>query len=87
MNYTKSAAPLFCRSGNSPGAQADSVAPGKAASSPGGVTSRAPLIIPNFIDTVRMYRREFDLSYEAAKARAIREFDKRRWPHPYQKGK
>ena len=45
------------------------------------------LIIPNFIDTIRMYRREFDLSYEAAKARAIREFDKRRWPHPYQKGK
>lgn len=37
---------------------------------------------PTFIQIVRLYRAECDLSFEEAKQRAIREFKKRGWELP-----
>jgi hypothetical protein len=34
---------------------------------------------PNFLDVVRMYRKERELSFDEAKELAIKEFDKRGW--------
>jgi hypothetical protein len=40
---------------------------------------------PNFLDVIRMYRREFDMSLDAARDLAIEEFDKRGWQHPFER--
>lgn len=40
---------------------------------------------PNFLQVVRMYRQERELSFEDAKDLAIAEFDKRGWRHPFRK--
>lgn len=39
---------------------------------------------PNFIDVVRMLRKERDLGFNEAKDQAIAMFEKRGWPHPFQ---
>lgn len=39
---------------------------------------------PNFIDVVRMYRKERDLTFNEAKDLAIKEFEKRGWYHPFE---
>ena len=38
---------------------------------------------PNFLDVIRMYRKERELSFDEAKYLAIKEFEKRGWPTLY----